>query len=129
MSPTRAPKAKTKTIATPYLVPGRDGASETHEQVCHGDETQPDHHGEEAQQLLKHGLDAHEDEDREENRQGGGDRYQKCHVVFSFLRGEKKKYVAKVQFRDATEAVTYVIQMLSAFIGVEIDGILKTTRK
>lgn len=123
MSPTRAPKEKTKTISTPYLVPGRDGASKTHEQVCHGDETEPYDHREEAEQLLKHGLDAHEDEYREENRQGGGDRDQKCHVVFNFLRGKKNT------LRKSMAAVTYVIKMFSAFIGVKIYWILKTIRK
>lgn len=63
-----------KTTAAPYLVPGRDGAPEAHEQVRHGDQAQPDDHGEEAEQLPEHGLDAHEDEDREEDGQGGGDR-------------------------------------------------------
>lgn len=89
MSQSRIPEGKTRTGPTPYLVPGRDGASETHEQVRHGHETNPNHHGEQAEQPLKHRLDADEDEDREENRQGGGDCYQKRHMVFNFLKGEK----------------------------------------
>lgn len=44
----RAYKETMKTILTPYLVPGRDGASKTHEQVGHGHETDPDDHREEA---------------------------------------------------------------------------------
>ena len=60
----------TESIWTSYLVPGRDGAPKTHEQVAHGHETDPYHQREEAQQLLKHRLDAHQDEDRKENRQG-----------------------------------------------------------
>lgn len=89
MSQSRAPKEKTRTGPTPYLVPGRDGASETHEQVGHGHETNPYHHGEKAEQPLKHRLDADEDENREENRQGGGDCDQKGQMVFNFLRGDK----------------------------------------
>lgn len=68
-------KTNTKSISTPYLVPGRDGASKTHEQVAHGHETNPYHQREKAEQLLKHGLDAHEDEDSKENRQGSWNCY------------------------------------------------------
>lgn len=75
MSPIRAHKENVKAILTPYLVPGRDGASETHEQVGHGHKTDPDDHREEAEQLLKHRLDAGEDEYRKENCQGSGNCY------------------------------------------------------
>lgn len=75
MSAIRAYKENVKAILTPYLVPGRDGASETHEQVGHSHKADPDDHGEEAEQLLKHRLDAGEDEYRKENRQGSGDCY------------------------------------------------------
>lgn len=75
MSSIKAHKGNTKSILTPYLVPGRDGASKAHEQVPHGHETQPYHQGKKTEQLLKHGLDAHKDEYREENRQGCRDRY------------------------------------------------------
>lgn len=75
LSPIRAHEENTKTILTPYLVPGRDGASETHEQVAHGHEADPDDHREEAEQLLKHGLDAGEDEYSKEDCQGSGNCY------------------------------------------------------
>lgn len=122
MSQSRAPKEKTRTGPTPYLVPGRDGASETHEQVGHGHETNPYHHGEKAEQPLKHRLDADEDEDREENRQGGGDCDQKGQMVFNFLRGDK---VTKAHFRNTTVAVIYVIKVPSTFITVKTHWVLK----
>lgn len=75
ISPIRAHEENIKPILTPYLVPGRDGASETHEQVGHGHETDPDDHREEAEQLLKHRLDAGEDEYRKEDCQGSGNCY------------------------------------------------------
>lgn len=75
MSHIRAHKENIKTILIPYLVPGRDGASKTHEQVGHGHETDPYHHGEKAEQLLKHRLNADKDEYRKENRQRSGNRY------------------------------------------------------
>lgn len=77
MSSIRAYKENTHTkkILTAYLVPGGDSAAKTHEQVPHGHQTDPYQQREKAQQLLKHGLDAHEDEYRKENRQGSWDCY------------------------------------------------------
>lgn len=83
---------KEKHEKQPYLIPGRDGASKTHEQVAHGHETNPDHQGEETEKLLKHRLDADQDEYGKENRQGGGNGDQKCHVVFNVLRRQKTKH-------------------------------------
>ena len=83
---------KEKHEKQPYLIPRTDRASQTNEQVTHSHETKPDHQREKKGKLLKHRLDADQDEYGKENRQGGGNGDQKCHVVFNVLRRQKTKH-------------------------------------
>lgn len=64
-----------KNTLTPYLVPGRDRAPKAHEQVSHGNQTYPYHQRENTEKLLKHRLNADEDEYGKENCQGSWNCY------------------------------------------------------
>lgn len=69
-----------------YLIPGTDDASEKHKEVTHGNQTGPDHQGENPKQLLENGLDANQDEDGEENSQRSGDGDYEGDVILDILR-------------------------------------------
>lgn len=77
----------------PYLIPGTNDATEKHEEVAHGDQAGPDHQGEEAQQLLKHWLDANQDKDAEEDGQRRGNGNHEGDVSLDVLPrgGEEEK--------------------------------------
>lgn len=75
----------------PYLIPGTNDATEKHEEVAHGDQAGPDHQGEEAQEFLKHWLDANENEDAEEDCQSRRDGNHKGDVSLDVLQRKKQQ--------------------------------------
>ncbi|KAL0165483.1 hypothetical protein M9458_037327, partial [Cirrhinus mrigala] len=59
--------------------------TEEHEEVTHGNQTAPDEQGEEAEKLFEDRLNAHEDEDGEENGQSCGHGHDEGHVLLHGL--------------------------------------------
>lgn len=74
-----------------HLVPRTDDPAVEHEEVTHGNQTAPDEQGKEAKKLFEDGLDAHKDEDGEENGQGRGHSDDEGHVVLHVLSQHKNR--------------------------------------